>query len=115
MSECYSYGIIASLLNNFSKTMKRGQPNFEIGDKAQIPNNDMPGWIQTLREGGFTDEEIDRMLIRLNKEYAKQKGADVVEEELKIVEKEFVAKSGRYLNEDEKEYFKKGIRERLGI
>ena len=55
------------------------------------------------------------MLIHLNKEYAKQKGADVVEEELKIVEKEFVEKSGRYLNEDEKEYFKKGIRERLGI
>jgi len=35
--------------------------------------------------------------------------------ELKKVEEEFVAKSGRYLNEDEKEYFKKGIRERLGI
>ena len=95
--------------------MKRGQPNFEIGDKAQTPNDDMPGWIQTLREGGLTDEEIDKNLIHLNKEYAKQKGADVVEQELKKVEKEFVAKSGRYLNEDEKEYFKKGIRERLGI
>ncbi len=95
--------------------MKSGRPNFEIGDKAQIPDNDMPGWIQTLREGGLTDEEIDKMLIRLNKEYAKQKGADVVEQELKNIEDEFVAKSGRYLNEDEKEYFKKGIRERLGI
>ena len=95
--------------------MKRGQPNFEIGDKAQIPDNDMPGWIQTLREGGLTDEEIDKMLIHLNKESAKQKGADVVEQELKKVEEEFVAKSGRYLNKDEKEYFKKGIRERLGI
>ena len=95
--------------------MKKGQPNFEIGDRAQIPNDDMPGWIQVLREGGFTDGEIDRMLIHLNKEYAKQKGADVVEQELKKVEDEFTAKSGRYLNEDEKEYFRKGIRERLGI
>ncbi|TAN57988.1 hypothetical protein EPN15_02390 [Patescibacteria group bacterium] len=95
--------------------MKRGQPNFEIGDKAHIPDNDMPGWIQALREGGLTDEEIDKMFIRLNKEYAKQKGADVVEQELKNIEDEFIAKSGRYLNEDEKEYFKKGIRERLGI
>lgn len=95
--------------------MKKGQPNFEIGNRAQIPDNDMPGWIQTLREGGFTDEEMDRMFIHLNKEYAKQKGADVVEHELKKVEEEFIAKSGRYLNEDEKEYFRKGIQERLGI
>lgn len=95
--------------------MKRGQPNFKVGNRAQIPDDDMPGWIKVLREGGFTDEEMDRMFIHLNIEYAKQKGADVVEQELKKVEEEFIAKSGRYLNDDEKEHFRKGIQERLGI
>ncbi len=53
----------------------------EIG-KIQIPDDDILGWLKTLREGGMTDKEIDDILIHLNKEYADQRLPRLVEEAL---------------------------------
>ncbi|MEJ0021252.1 MAG: hypothetical protein WDN47_01580 [Candidatus Doudnabacteria bacterium] len=41
---------------------------------ASVPDEDMHGWINSLMEGGFSQEEIDRILVHLNQTYAKQKG-----------------------------------------
>ena len=47
--------------------------------KGKIPDDDMIGWIQSLREGGLTDKEIDEMLSKLNKTYAEKKGLNPVD------------------------------------
>ena len=44
--------------------MKRGSEKI-----ASIPDDDIGGWIQSLREGGFTDQEMDEMLGALNPNY----------------------------------------------
>ena len=42
-------------------------------EKIKISDEDISDWMQTLREGGFSDEEIDLMLEGLNQKYAEQK------------------------------------------
>jgi len=34
----------------------------EIGDKINIPQEDLINWTQALKDGGFTNEEIDMIL-----------------------------------------------------
>lgn len=41
--------------------------------KARIPDADMSGWIESLREGGFDDKEIDEIFLQLNPAYKEQK------------------------------------------
>jgi hypothetical protein len=43
--------------------------------RARIPNDDVPGWLKALREGGLSDAEIDRVLGGLNEEYERAKRA----------------------------------------
>ena len=45
-----------------------------------IPDADMPGWIQSLVEGGFSTGEIDAILSHLNQAYFEAKGQGLVEE-----------------------------------
>ena len=40
---------------------------------VEIPDDDMLGWMRMLREGGFSDAEIDRILSGLNAEYFRVK------------------------------------------
>ncbi len=47
-------------------------------ERMRIPDDDMAGWIQSLREGGFSDQEMDDILSHLNKTYAKAKGMDAI-------------------------------------
>ncbi len=42
--------------------------------RISIPDDEVVGWMQTLREGGFNDEEIDKILSHLNSEYARAIG-----------------------------------------
>ena len=37
--------------------------------KIKVPDKDVPGWIQMLREDGFLNEEVDVILAFLNKTY----------------------------------------------
>lgn len=42
-------------------------------ERAQIPDEDMAGWIATLREGGMSDAEIDEVLEHANLTYYEQR------------------------------------------
>lgn len=81
-------------------------------ERAEIPDKDVPGWMQTLREGGFSDEEIDSMLSRRNVEYAKGAGIDVVDKELERIEKDLLKTHGRKLTKEQREYMRKSIADR---
>ena len=54
--------------------MKENEEKLKHGDeivRARIANEDMPEWIQTLRKGDFTEQEIDMILSNLNAYEAK--------------------------------------------
>ena len=95
--------------------VKEKKEGFKYQDiaKVRIPNEDMPGWIQSLREGGFTDQEIDMILSNLNVDYRKAKNPNFVEEELGKLMKYFREKYKKILNPKEIEHLKKGIESRL--
>lgn len=38
----------------------------------RIPDEDMSGWIKTLYEAGFSQEEMDKILSHLNQTYAEK-------------------------------------------
>ncbi|KKT42311.1 MAG: hypothetical protein UW30_C0001G0036 [Candidatus Giovannonibacteria bacterium GW2011_GWA2_44_13b] len=80
-------------------------------EKINIPDGDIPGWMKILREGGFSDKEIDAMLSRLNVAYAKGAKIDPMEEELKRIEEHLKA-YGKTLNDEEREYMRKSIASR---
>lgn len=42
-------------------------------EKLRIPDENVLEWMETLREGGFNDEEIDRFFSGLNVEYFRAK------------------------------------------
>lgn len=81
-------------------------------EKIKIPDKDVPGWMQALRKSGFSDEEIDVVLSRLNVEYAKGRGIDVVEKELERIEKALLKTHGRALTKEQREYLRKSISDR---
>ena len=81
-------------------------------EAVKIPDSDIPGWIKTLREGGFSDKEINELLSRKNPSYAKGAGVDPVEEELKRIEHDLAKRHKRKLNNEQREYLKKAISER---
>ncbi len=82
-------------------------------EKISIPNDDVPGWMQTLREGGFTDEEIDTMLVHLNPTYAGEKQKVAIEQELTKMNNEITLRRGYPLSDEEKANLKKGIESRF--
>lgn len=81
-------------------------------ERTKIPDRYVPSWMQTLREGGFSDEEIDVMLSRLNVEYAKGRGIDVVEKELERIENDLLKTHERTLTKEQREYLRKSIADR---
>ncbi|MDD4995875.1 MAG: hypothetical protein PHW15_00145 [Patescibacteria group bacterium] len=82
--------------------------------EASIPDEDVFGWIESLKRGGMSEEEIDLILERLNYYYRKAKNHLSVEEELEIINKEHFAKHGRPLDSEQKEYFRKGLKTKRG-
>lgn len=85
--------------------------NETIGDKARIPDGDVIGWIESLRDAGLSNDEIDAMISRLNKTYREKSSGDYVEEELKKIEETVKSHGGR-LSEEQKEYLRKSTKER---
>lgn len=88
---------------------KPSRYNFE---NVRIPDSDVPGWINTLRELGMSQEEVDGFLSRLNLAYDDHLGGPFVESELNKIEQKTLEKRGTLLTEEEKEYFRKAIRSR---
>ena len=82
-------------------------------EKVRIPDEDMPSWIETLRKGGFNDEEMDLILENLNPTYRKMKNPDFVEKELERLKVHLFKGLGRSLTKEEIDYLRKGIESRL--
>lgn len=82
-------------------------------ERIRIPDEDMPGWIQTLRETGFSDKEIDSILRNLNSTYAGLKKEEFVVRELKKMEEEVSKRRGSGFTEQERIEMKKGIESRF--
>ena len=82
-------------------------------EKLRIPDDDMPGWIQTLREGGFNDEEIDFIMSNLNKTYDRLKKNEFIEQELRRMEEEIKNRRGFGLNIDERRALRESIESRF--
>ena len=54
-------------------------PNEEIV-RIQIPDDDAHNWVTTLQEGGFSSEEIDRIMTHLNKTWRTAKKNEIIKE-----------------------------------
>jgi hypothetical protein len=82
--------------------------------RLRIPDGDMPDWIKTLRESDMTEEQIERMLIHLNRTFAEGKGVkDIVEKELEGLKEYLKKEHGRELTDEQEEYLRKSIETRL--
>ncbi len=69
--------------------------------------------MQMLREGGFTDAEIDGMLSHLNETYAGLKKNEYIEKELQKMNEEILKRRGVGLTEKERADLRAGIETRL--
>lgn len=84
----------------------------KLGDKAYIPDSDMVGWIETLRELGLSQDEMDRMLANLNDAYKKGLGEKYVRMEVeKLAEKS--KENGIILTQYQREHLADQIRKSL--
>ena len=73
--------------------------------KARISDEDLEEWKKSLREGGLSNEEIDSILINLNKKYAEEKRPEIIKKKLAEKQKEYLEKYGRKLTANEKRYY----------
>jgi hypothetical protein len=78
-------------------------------ERIKIPDEDVPGWMKALREGGLTDKEIDGLLGRTNKTYRKALSAGRIEEEVNRIEQHFRDVYHKALTPEEREEMKKDI------
>lgn len=69
-------------------------PRREEVEGLQIPDNEIPQWMEIYREIGMSPEEIDRVLIRLNKTYADVKKPILIDTYFEMVLAE-LKKEGR--------------------
>ena len=83
--------------------------------KITIPDSDMPGWIKTLYEAGFTDAQIDSFFIPLNATYAGKKKEEYVNQELSKMEREVADRRGFGFSNEEKTAIREGIESRFNV
>jgi len=81
--------------------------------KIRIPDEDIRGWMDALREGGFDFNEIDKILINLSNSFAELKLKERIEKELARVEEQYFQKKGQKLEERDKEGLRQVILEKL--
>lgn len=85
----------------------------ETIEKFSIPDEDMPGWIKTLREGGFNQIEIDYILTGLNKTYFDMKKPEMIKMLIDNVKHKVLVKTGRLLTPEQARYLAKVIEEKF--
>jgi len=78
-----------------------------------VPDDDVPGWIQTLHEGGFSTKEIDSILGHLNKEYFNHTLEGKIDQVLKQEIEYLKIQYNRILSPEQIEYLRRGIEMRF--
>lgn len=74
--------------------------------RIKIPDYDMLGWIKTLREGNFSNDEIDIILSFLNKNYFLANKAPLIDWVLRQEENFLFLKEKKILNHEERRQYK---------
>ncbi|MCX6730018.1 MAG: hypothetical protein NT058_00760 [Candidatus Portnoybacteria bacterium] len=87
------------------ETLKTGEEILEI----RIPDEDVKNWVETLERGGFTKEEINRIMSGLNKRYRKEHNPNIVEEEIENLKIIFRKKHNRELTPEEIKEWRKSL------
>lgn len=83
-------------------------------EKITIPDSDALGWIETLRQGGFSQGEIEGIMSHLNKTYREKINPkeNRIDEELKRIEDHLFLQYGQKTTPERREYLRKAISER---
>ena len=90
------------------------EPKFKLNKneeivKARIPDDDLTNWIETLKNGGFNQEEIDKIVGGLSKKYVKMRREERINEEMRKEEEKLFKETGKLLNSEDAEWLKKKI------
>ena len=83
--------------------------------KISVPDENIPEWMNVLREGGMNEDEMDRILIHLNKTYGKLKAPFVIEREIEKIKEELVKEYKYHLNDEQEQLIRKGLEDKMGI
>ncbi|MFA6422784.1 MAG: hypothetical protein WCV92_05315 [Candidatus Buchananbacteria bacterium] len=82
-------------------------------EKATIPDSDMSGWINELRNSELTEEQIDMMLSRLNKKYMEIKLLEPAVKEATLEIIDHFKKLGKELSDENLIAWENMIRSKL--
>lgn len=82
-------------------------------DRIKIPDEDASNWIKALEEGGFSYDEIDKIMTHLNRTWRMAKKPELVKERMDEIIKNAWAKDKLILNDEEKEELKRKIEAEL--
>jgi len=81
--------------------------------KVRISDDDMVGWIESLRAENFGEKEIDGILSKLNRTYRDKTHPDWIEKHMQYIESCLKRDYGKNLTEEQKEKFRKFAQEKL--
>lgn len=84
-------------------------------EKVSIPDEDMRGWMETLREGGFSEEEMSAMMVYLNQTYRNIQGPSMVEGEIQKIKDALVQERKYYMNQDQEKELRDFLYKKMGI
>ena len=58
-------------------------------ERIRVPDEDAKGWIDTLHQNGFSDEEVDRVMGHLNATYAELRAKELADQDFnRILQRE---------------------------
>jgi len=82
-------------------------------ERMTVPDDEVILWMKTLCDNDFSDEEIDRILIWLNADYARIKLPELVDAEVKKVLERMRQRDEGELSPQEIEKLRDAIRKDL--
>lgn len=81
-------------------------------EKISIADEDAADWIKTLVEAGFSNDEIDQLMSRMNETYRNKMRAAEIEKEFIKIKEDLIKRKGYVLTEEEAAKIKQGIASR---
>ncbi|MFA5187959.1 MAG: hypothetical protein WC460_01210 [Patescibacteria group bacterium] len=82
-------------------------------EKASVADEDVLAWIKTLQKEGFSNEEIDALMSKMNKLYRQKRRPNFIAEELEKFKAEYRKKNGFEMPQEMEDYFIKGLQQRF--
>jgi len=78
-------------------------------ERISIPSDDAYQWIVTLREQGFSEEEVESVMLYLNEEFLNQKLGEIIEERLNRMNETTRERTGEEMTREKREVMRKII------